>query len=102
MSEIDFLSPLHKSTKRDYISRVIDKSYPKEKAAELAKKFDFDYWDGDRKICYGGYHYIEGRWEGPYESFDRNGKLLAKGRYKKNLQCGLWVQEGKMVEYPPC
>ena len=63
MSEIDFLSSLHKSTKRDYISRVIDKSYPKEKAAELAKKFDFDYWDGDRKICYGGYHYIQGRWE---------------------------------------
>ena len=63
MTEIDFLSPLHKSTKRDYISRVIDKSFPKAKAAELAKKFDFDYWDGDRKICYGGYHYIEGRWE---------------------------------------
>ena len=63
MPEIDFLSPLHKSTKRDYISRVVDKAYPKAKAAELAKKFDFDYWDGDRKICYGGYHYIEGRWE---------------------------------------
>ena len=32
---------------------MTDKSYPKEKAAELAKRFDFDYWDGDRKICYG-------------------------------------------------
>ena len=37
--------------------------FPKHKAAELAKKFDFDYWDGDRRICYGGYKYIEGRWE---------------------------------------
>ena len=29
----------------------------------MAKKFDFDYWDGDRRICYGGYKYIPGRWE---------------------------------------
>ncbi len=63
MVEIDFLSPLHKSTKRDYLARVTDKSYPKPKAAKLAKKFDYDYWDGDRKICYGGYNYIKGRWE---------------------------------------
>ncbi len=63
MVEIDFLSSLHKSTKRDYLARVTDKSFPKPKAAELAKNFDFDYWDGDRKICYGGYHYIKGRWE---------------------------------------
>jgi antitoxin component YwqK of YwqJK toxin-antitoxin module len=46
--------------------------------------------------------YIAGRWEGPYESFDRKGNLVAKGHYKKNSQCGLWVQEGEMVEYPPC
>ena len=62
-SEIDFMSVLHKSTSRDYLARVNDKEFPKHKAAELAKKFDFEYWDGDRKICYGGYNYIEGRWE---------------------------------------
>lgn len=61
--EIDFMSALHKSTKRDYLARVNDKEFPKAKAAKLAKKFDFDYWDGDRRICYGGYNYIEGRWE---------------------------------------
>ena len=61
--EIDFLSAHHKSTKRDYLARVNDKQYPKPKAAELAKKFSFDYWDGDRRICYGGYKYIEGKWE---------------------------------------
>ena len=53
---------LHKSTQRDYLARVNDPEFPKAKAAELAKKFDLDYWDGDRRICYGGYHYIEGRW----------------------------------------
>jgi ubiquinone/menaquinone biosynthesis C-methylase UbiE len=47
---------------RDYLARVNDPEYPKEKAAELAKKWGFDYWDGDRRICYGGYHYMPGRW----------------------------------------
>ena len=59
---IDFLSSLHKSTERDYLGRVNDREFPKFKAAELAKKWDFDYWDGDRRICYGGYNYIQGRW----------------------------------------
>ena len=63
MAEIDFMSVLHKSTQRDYLARVNDPDFPKAKAAELAKKFDFDYWDGDRRICYGGYRYMEGRWE---------------------------------------
>jgi SAM-dependent methyltransferase len=63
MSYIDFMSVVHKSTKRDYLARVNDAEYPKPKAAALAKKWDYDYWDGDRRICYGGYRYIEGRWE---------------------------------------
>jgi protein-L-isoaspartate(D-aspartate) O-methyltransferase len=63
MSYLDFLSPLHKSTQRDYLARVNDPEFPKARAAELAKQWGFDYWDGDRKICYGGYRYLEGRWE---------------------------------------
>ena len=63
MSYIDFMSPLHKSTQRDYLARVNDPEYPKAKAAELAKNWAFDYWDGDRRINYGGYRYMEGRWE---------------------------------------
>ena len=63
MSYIDFLSVVHKSTKRDYLARVNDADFPKNKAADLAKKWDFDYWDGDRRINYGGYKYMEGRWE---------------------------------------
>lgn len=63
MAEIDFMGVLHKSTKRDYLARVNDDEYPKAKAAELAKNFDEEYWDGDRRICYGGYKYLEGRWE---------------------------------------
>jgi SAM-dependent methyltransferase len=63
MAYIDFLSVIHKSTQRDYLARANDPEYPKAKAATLAKQWGFDYWDGDRRINYGGYRYIEGRWE---------------------------------------
>ncbi len=63
MAYVDFLSVIHKATTRDYLARVNDPTYPKAKAAVLAKQWGFDYWDGDRKIVYGGYKYIEGRWE---------------------------------------
>jgi protein-L-isoaspartate(D-aspartate) O-methyltransferase len=56
------MSPLHKKTTRDYLARVNDKEYPKAKAATLAKQWGYDYWDGDRRINYGGYRYIPGRW----------------------------------------
>lgn len=63
MAYIDLLSAIHKSTQRDYLARVNDPDFTKAKAAALAKQWGFDYWDGDRKICYGGYRYMEGRWE---------------------------------------
>jgi protein-L-isoaspartate(D-aspartate) O-methyltransferase len=63
MAYVDLLSAIHKSTKRDYLARVNDPDFPKAVAAELAKRWDYDYWDGDRRICYGGYRYMEGRWE---------------------------------------
>ena len=44
MTYIDFMSVVHKSTKRDYLARVNDPDYPKAKAGKLAKKFD----GGDR------------------------------------------------------
>jgi protein-L-isoaspartate(D-aspartate) O-methyltransferase len=63
LAYLDFMSVLHKATKRDYLARVNDPEFPKPKAAELAKKWDYDYWDGDRRINYGGYRYMPGRWE---------------------------------------
>lgn len=56
---IDFLSSVHKSTKRDYLGRVTE--FPKAEAARLARQWDVDYWDGDRRTGYGGYKY-DGRW----------------------------------------
>ena len=85
MNYVDFMSPLHRSTQRDYLARVNDPDYPKSKAAALAKKFDFDYWDGDRKICYGGYKYIPNRWDDvikkmiSYYDLDSNARILDIG-----------------------
>ncbi len=59
MSELDFISLVHKQTARDYLGRVNE--YPKAEAAAIAKRFDRDYWDGDRKVGYGGFRY-DGRW----------------------------------------
>jgi len=59
MAYLDFLSPLHKATKRDYLGRVNE--YPKAEAIKIAKQYGYDYWDGDRKFGYGGYRY-DGRW----------------------------------------
>lgn len=61
MKYIDFLSTIHKSTFRDYLGRVNDPEFPKAKAAKLAKEWGYDYWDGDRRVNYGGYNY-DGRW----------------------------------------
>ena len=62
MEIINLLDSLHNKTKRDYLKRVNDKKYPKFKAAQIAKKWGYDYWDGDRRINYGGYKYMPGRW----------------------------------------
>jgi ubiquinone/menaquinone biosynthesis C-methylase UbiE len=55
----NFVTSLHTSTKRDYLARVNE--FPKAEAAKIAKRFDRDYWDGDRKVGYGGFRY-DGRW----------------------------------------
>ncbi len=59
MPYLDFVSNVHQATKRDYIGRVI--SADKAECARVAKQYGVDYWDGDRKYGYGGYHY-DGRW----------------------------------------
>lgn len=60
MQEINFLEKYQKSTKRDYVERVV--KYNKAECAQKAKTWGFDYWDGDRGYGYGGYRY-DGRWQ---------------------------------------
>ncbi len=59
MSYIEFITQQHTSTKRDYLGRVL--AHDKAECAEVAKKWDQEYWDGERQFGYGGYKY-DGRW----------------------------------------
>lgn len=84
MAYIDFLSSLHKKTHRDYLERVT--SYPKAEAAKRAKFWDYDYWDGDRRVGYGGYHY-DGRWRAVAEAMVAQYGLKA-GQRVLDVGCG--------------
>jgi protein-L-isoaspartate(D-aspartate) O-methyltransferase len=84
MAYIDFISPLHKKTKRDYLGRVNE--FPKAEAARLAKQFAFDYWDGDRKTGYGGMRY-DGRWRVVAEAMAKHYGLKAGSRVL-DVGCG--------------
>jgi ubiquinone/menaquinone biosynthesis C-methylase UbiE len=59
MAYREFVTLVHKSTKRDYLARVTERD--KAEVAELALNWDHDYWDGSRQTGYGGYRY-DGRW----------------------------------------
>jgi len=60
MAEAKIISLLHTATSRNYLSRMND---DKVNAMIIARRYDKDYWDGERRYGYGGYHYIPGRWE---------------------------------------
>ena len=59
MAYVDFTQAMHSNTKRDYVQRVVE--YDKAECAEVAVQYGKDYWDGDRRYGFGGYHY-DGRW----------------------------------------
>jgi SAM-dependent methyltransferase len=84
MAYVDFLTPLHKRTQRDYLGRVNE--FPKAEAAKVAKKFDYDYWDGDRKFGYGGFKY-DGRYRPVAEALARHYGLKA-GDSILDVGCG--------------
>lgn len=58
-ANLDFITPVHQKTPRNYLQRVNEAD--KAECAAIAKRFGFDYFDGDRKYGYGGYRY-DGRW----------------------------------------
>ncbi len=59
MAYVDFVTKIHRSTKRDYLQRVIE--HDKAECAEVAIQYGREYWDSDRKYGYGGFYY-DGRW----------------------------------------
>jgi SAM-dependent methyltransferase len=100
LAYIDLMSPLHKATQRDYLARVNDPEYPKAKAAELAKQWGYDYWDGDRRINYGGYRYIPRRWAPVAEKMiDYYG--LKPGSKVLDIGCGKGFQIYELTQVLP-
>lgn len=85
MAYIDFVSELHKATNRDYVGRVT--SADKAECAAVAKKYEYDYWDGDRKYGYGGYRY-DGRWKGVAERMAAHYRLKP-GQKVLDVGCGM-------------
>jgi ubiquinone/menaquinone biosynthesis C-methylase UbiE len=55
---LNIVNQLHRRTARDYVGRMADE---KVHCSVVARRFDRDYWDGDRRYGYGGYKY-DGRW----------------------------------------
>lgn len=56
---LNLQTPIHQKTKRDYFQRMKD---DKVICAQIARRFDREFFDSDRKYGYGGYKY-DGRWE---------------------------------------
>jgi len=81
---MNFVTPLHQSTKRDYLARMID---DKVHCMLKAKEYEFDYWDGDRRYGYGGYKYLSGRWKPVAQALITNYGLKAGSRVL-DVGCG--------------
>lgn len=84
MAYVDFLTTTHQSTRRDYRQRVLD--YDKAECAEVASRFDHDYWDGDRRYGFGGYRY-DGRWRPVAEAMAKHYQLQPGARIL-DVGCG--------------
>lgn len=79
----EIVSPLHRRTSRDYLPRMVD---DKVRCMEVAREYEFDYWDGDRRYGYGGYRY-DGRWRPAAEQFI-SAYGLQRGAAVLDVGCG--------------
>ena len=95
--EKNFITSLHKSTKRKYIARMIDN---KVFCMKEAKKYGKNYWDGNRKFGYGGYKYIPGRWSSVAKKLIKS-YMLKPGSKVLDVGCGKGYLLYEMIKIIP-
>jgi len=80
----NFVTPLHKATRRDVLARMVD---DKVACMVKAREYEADYWDGDRRFGYGGYKYLPGRWKPVAQALIEAYRLSAGSRVL-DVGCG--------------
>lgn len=92
----NFYTPLHTSSKRNYLDRMLN---DKAECVKIAKRYDIDYWDGNRRTGYGGYKYIPGYWKPVAEKLIKTYNLKA-GSKVLDVGCGkaFLLHELKLLE----
>jgi len=81
---VNIVTSLHESSKREYLARMVD---DKVNCMKIAKQYDKDYWDGDRRYGYGGYNYMPGRWKPVAEALIQKYNLT-NGSSVLDVACG--------------
>jgi ubiquinone/menaquinone biosynthesis C-methylase UbiE len=81
---LEIVTTLHQATQRDYLARMQDE---KIHCMQVAKQYEIDYWDGNRRYGYGGYKYIPGRWKPVAEALIQKYQL-GKGSKVLDMGCG--------------
>lgn len=56
---LNLVTPVHLRTRREYLPKMVNN---KVACMQVAKRYDRDFFDGDRCYGYGGFRY-DGRWE---------------------------------------
>ena len=82
-NSIKLITNNHKKTKRNYLKRMLNK---KIHAMQISKKYDFNYWDGNRMYGYGGYKY-DGRWADVAKKIIKKYRLNSKSKVL-DIGCG--------------
>lgn len=94
---VSFIQDIHKATNRDYMGRMND---DKVQCAEVARRFDKEFFDGERRFGYGGYK-DDGRWKQVAQKLvDAYG--LDYGSKVADIGCGKGFLLRDIVEISKC
>ena len=94
---VNIATALHESSSREYLPRMVDdKAY----CMTIAKQYEKDYWDGDRRYGYGGYSYMPGRWKPVAEALIQKYRLTNKSSVL-DVGCGKGFLLFEMLKIEP-